>query len=149
MSLRDLFSSRSCGVGLLVRNSLRWRVEFGEDIKGLFKLWCQLNLIVLCCIVESTGLCKHNIYLSCAKCPPLLSTWIDDHNDKSSHVTKLNTSVSTQTFVFCHNINFLSNITLLHPPKKQLYHIVYIFTLSEICCTSTFRACVNGSAIVI
>jgi hypothetical protein len=34
MSLRDLFSSRSGGVGLLVRNSLRWGVEFGEDIKG-------------------------------------------------------------------------------------------------------------------
>ena len=34
MSLRDLFSSRSGGVGLLVRNSLRLGVEFGEDIKG-------------------------------------------------------------------------------------------------------------------
>ena len=34
MSLRDLFSSRSGGVGLLVRNSLRSGVEFGEDIKG-------------------------------------------------------------------------------------------------------------------
>ena len=89
---------------------------------------------MLCCIVESTGLCKHNIYLSCVKCPPLLSTWIE-----SSHVAKLNTSVSTKTFVSCHNINFLSNITLLHPPIKQLYHIVCIFTLSEICCTSTFE----------
>jgi hypothetical protein len=35
MSLRDIFSSRSGGVGLFVRNSLRWGVEFGEDIKGL------------------------------------------------------------------------------------------------------------------
>jgi hypothetical protein len=35
MSLRDLFSSRSGSAGLLVRNSLRWGVEFGEDIKGL------------------------------------------------------------------------------------------------------------------
>jgi hypothetical protein len=34
MSLRDFFSSRSGGVGLLVRNSLRSGVEFGEDIKG-------------------------------------------------------------------------------------------------------------------
>jgi hypothetical protein len=35
MSLCDLLSSRSGGVGLLVRDSLRWGVEFGEDIKGL------------------------------------------------------------------------------------------------------------------
>jgi hypothetical protein len=49
MYLRDLLSSRSGGVGLLVCKSLRWGVEFGEDIKG-FESY-NVNWILLCCVV--------------------------------------------------------------------------------------------------